>query len=130
AAFALIAGLVFGVAPATAQGARTYVVQPGDSLFGIAARFNVSISELATINGIYDVNSVPVGKVLILPNPLPSQPSQPSGPTNPQPFTPPVVVYPPGTSVTTVTTYTSYIVRPGDFLAAIAQRFGTTPQAI
>ncbi len=142
AVMAIIAIVASGAAPANAEGTRTYMVQPGDSLFGIAARFNVSISELATINGVYDVNSVPVGKVLILPNPLPfgftatgpdgstapSQPTQPSQPS--QPFTPPVVVYPPGTTVTTVTTYTSYVVRPGDFLSAIAQRFGTTPQAI
>jgi peptidoglycan-N-acetylglucosamine deacetylase len=141
ALIAIIAVVMSGAAPANAQGARTYVVQPGDSLFGIAARFNVSISELATINGVYDVNQVPVGKVLILPNPLPTggriptdpggSPSQPSQPSQPiQPFTPPVVVYPPGTTVTTVTTYTSYVVRTGDFLASIAQRFGTTPEAI
>ncbi len=142
AVIAIIAA--FGFTPASAQAARTYVVQPGDSLFGIAARFNVSISELATINRIYDVNRVVVGQVLILPNPLPvgfrptssvdGPTSATGGPMAPQPanqpFTPPVVTYPGGTTVTTVTTYTSYVVRPGDFLASIAQRFNTTPQAI
>jgi LysM repeat protein len=133
---ALIAVLVISVAPVSAQAARTYVVQPGDSLFGIAARFNVSVSELATINGIYDVHRVPVGKVLLLPNPLPAGfrqtfPGSSKPPTQPgQPYTPPVVVYPPSTTVTTVTTYTAYVVRRGDILATIAQRFGTTPQAI
>jgi peptidoglycan-N-acetylglucosamine deacetylase len=142
AVITLVAILAVGLGPANAQGGRTYVVQVGDTLFSIAARFNVSISELATINRVYDVNSVPVGKVLILPNPIsgafdpggPTNPGGTGGPANPQPnpqpYTPPVVVYPPGTTVTTVTTYTSYVVRQGDFLSAIAQRFGTTPQAI
>jgi LysM repeat protein len=146
------AALILGVAPANAQSGRTYVVQPGDTLFSIAARFNVSVSELATINRIYDVNKVPVGQVLILPNPLPSNfvpvypttaqstaqnpgaavggpyPSTAAG-TAPV-YTPPVVTYPVGTTVTTVTTYTSYVVRAGDYLTTIAQRFNTTPQAI
>lgn len=156
AVIAVVAALALGVAPANAQGQRTYIVQPGDSLFSIASRFNVSISELATINRIYDVNQVPIGQTLLLPNPLPfgftptyptnvtpTMPTNPVFPTNPSPtnpnpspvyttpiFTPPIVTFPPGTTVTTVTTYTSYTVRPGDFLASIAQRFNTTPQAI
>ena len=150
AVIAVVAALALGFVPANAQGQRTYIVQPGDTLFSIAARFNVSISELATINRIYDVNSVPVGQTLILPNPLPYgfTPTYPTNvtpgtpanpyPANPNPapvytspiYTPPVVTYPSGTTITTVTSYTSYVVRPGDFLASIAQRFSTTPQAI
>jgi LysM repeat protein len=146
------AALMFGAAPANAQSGRTYVVQPGDTLFSIAARFNVSVSELATINRIYDVNKVPVGMVLILPNPLPAgfvpvypstaqstgqNPGAATGGSYPSSaggtapiYTPPVVTYPPGTTITTVTTYTSYVVRAGDTLASIAQRFKTTTQAI
>jgi LysM repeat protein len=45
-------------------------------------------------------------------------------------FTPPTVVYPAGTTVTTVTRYTAYTVRAGDTLAAVAARFNTTQQAI
>src|SRR5258708_30427204 len=59
--------------PATAQAqGRIYVVQAGDTLFAVAARFNVSISELATINRVYDVNLLFVGQVLNLPAPLPN----------------------------------------------------------
>ena len=114
AVIALVAILAVGVGPANAQSGRTYVVQVGDTLFSIAARFNVSVSELATINRVYDVNKVPVGQVLILPNPITGafnpggNPDGIGGPVNPQPipqpYTPPVVVYPPGTTVTTVTT--------------------------
>jgi len=45
----------------------TYVVQPGDTLFRIAVRFNVSINQLAQANGISDPNRVFVGQVLVIP---------------------------------------------------------------
>ncbi|MEP7286700.1 MAG: LysM peptidoglycan-binding domain-containing protein [Chloroflexota bacterium] len=147
-AIALIVTFAFSANTAHAQGG-TYVVQPGDSLFSIAARFNVSISLLATVNRVYDVNSVYVGQVMTLPAQLPIGTTQtlPTGSTsgqygiggpiiNPLPvyttpiYTPPAVVYPGGTTVTTVTTYKSYTVRPGDFLTSIAATFNTTPQAI
>lgn len=125
-----------GAAPAFAQGGGTYVVQPGDSLFSIAARFNVSVSELATINGLYDVNVVYVGQVLRLPAALPGGVAQPvpvvpvvqPSPVVVQPS--PVTVYPPGTTVTTVTSYRAHTVRRGETLSGIAARYGTTMQAI
>lgn len=130
-AVVLIVLLAFGARPSRAAG--SYVVQPGDTLFNIAARFNVSISELATINHIYDVHSIYVGQLLLLPNPLPAS-VYPTYPVyTPPVYTPPyptVPTYPGGTTVTTVTTYISYTVRPGDFLASIAARFNTTPDAI
>jgi LysM repeat protein len=136
----LIAVLLLGVVaqPVAAQGHGTYVVQPGDTLFSIAARFNVSVSELATINGIYDVNRVFVGQVLVLPAPLPGgyPPYQPP-PPNPYPntpsnpgYTPVITTYPPGTVITTTVTMTQYVVKKGDNLSSIAVRFKTTPQAI
>jgi LysM repeat protein len=112
--------------PAQAQGgSRTYVVQPGDTLFSIAARFGVSVSELATINGFYDIHRLFVGQVLVLP----------AAAVAPRPVAPvqPILVQPvflPGTTVTTVTTFTAYTVRRGDTLAEIAARFGTTVAAI
>jgi LysM repeat protein len=118
------------VLPAQAQGgSRTYVVQPGDTLFSIAARFGVSVSELATINGFYDIHRVFVGQVLVLPAsaivPRPIAPVQPV--LQPIPVQP---VFPPGTTVTTVTTFAAYTVQRGDTLAEIAARFGTTVAAI
>src|SRR5215212_6050497 len=117
AVMAIVAVLLAGT-PAKAWGEQSYVVQPGDTLFSIAARFNVSVSELATINKVYDVNAIYVGQVLMLPAPLssgytpnyptyPTQPNyqtQPTYPTQPnyqtQPnyypgnvYTPPMVTY-------------------------------------
>lgn len=124
----LCAMIVFALPtlPADAQGGRrTYVVQPGDTLFSIAARFGVSVSELATINGFYDINQVAVGQVLVLPQ------SAVVVPTQVPVVSRPVVVQPaPGTVITTVTRYVAYTVRAGDTLASIAARYKTTIAAI
>lgn len=114
----------FSAAPARAAG--TYTVQPGDTIFSIAARFNVGVSDLATVNRLYDVNAIYVGQVLIIPNPLPTPPTTPYVPA---PVPGPVAPLP-GTVITTTTTYSYYVVQPGDFLATIAARFKTTVDAI
>ncbi|MCC7209422.1 MAG: LysM peptidoglycan-binding domain-containing protein [Anaerolineae bacterium] len=127
------------VAPAFAQGGGQtsgfYVVQPGDSLSSIAVRYNVSLSELATINGLYDVHRVFVGQVLRLPPPLPPGFTQPpiTPPTQPQPpIVQPPVVFPPVVQLPlgNVVGYRNYIVRQGDNLSSIAVRFGSSIQAI
>ena len=46
---------------------RTYIVQSGDTLFGIANYFGVSIYELGSINGITNFNALTVGQSLIIP---------------------------------------------------------------
>jgi len=112
---------------ARAQGSTygTYIVQPGDTLFSIASRFNVSVSELATINGFYDVNIVYVGQVLRLPAPLSGTVVQPA------PITGPIIVLPtPVYSTGVTTTYTAYVVRVGDNLERIATLYRTTVGAI
>ncbi len=54
------------VAPDSTQQAG-YVVQAGDTLAEIASRFNVSIDELARVNGIEDFDHIEVGQVLVIP---------------------------------------------------------------
>lgn len=46
---------------------RTYVVQPGDTLFRIALRFQVAMSQIAQVNNISDFNRVYVGQILVIP---------------------------------------------------------------
>ena len=46
---------------------RTYVVQPGESLFQIAQRFNLSAPALVEINKIKNPDRVPAGTQLLLP---------------------------------------------------------------
>jgi LysM repeat protein len=46
---------------------ETYVVQENDTLYGIAARFNVEISRLVELNGLADPNDIWVGQELDIP---------------------------------------------------------------
>jgi len=48
-------------------GVRTYTVQPGDNLFRIALRYNMSHIYLAQYNGISDPSTIYVGQVLRIP---------------------------------------------------------------
>lgn len=45
----------------------THTVQPGDSLYAIAARYGVSIVELAQLNGIVNYDQLSVGQILTIP---------------------------------------------------------------
>lgn len=47
-------------------GARTYLIQPGDTLSGIAARFGLSWPRLAVLNDLDDPNLIYAGDTLIL----------------------------------------------------------------
>jgi LysM repeat protein len=46
---------------------REHLVRPGDSLSGIARLYNVSVWDLARINGITNPNLIFVGQVLRIP---------------------------------------------------------------
>ncbi|MFZ6030685.1 MAG: peptidoglycan DD-metalloendopeptidase family protein [Chloroflexota bacterium] len=61
----LPAGLVF--AQGTQPAGPVYIVQPGDSLWGIAARFGVSIDDLARANGITSDAPLVVDARLVIP---------------------------------------------------------------
>ncbi len=54
--------------PASAQ-ASQYIVQPGDTLSGIAAASGVSLETLLTFNNIIDPNVLIVGQEILLPSP-------------------------------------------------------------
>jgi cell wall-associated NlpC family hydrolase len=54
-------------APKSAAGTSTYVVQPGDSLFGIAVKVNVKVGELLAINKLVTSSLIVPGEVLTIP---------------------------------------------------------------
>lgn len=110
--------LTQGGKPASAAGARTVTVKPGDSLWAIAARHlgdGARYRELAKLNGIADPSRISAGQVIELPGakaPAKPQgsgagPAEGSGPKKPAA---------PSAAQRSVT------VRPGDTLWAIAAR--------
>ena len=57
--------------------ATTHVVRPGDTLTGIAATYGLNPTELMTINGIDDPNTIVIGQKLRLTPILATDPAQP-----------------------------------------------------
>jgi LysM repeat protein len=47
-------------------GETTYVVQPGDTLYSIARRFDTTVETLAALNGIGPSHTIAVGQVLVI----------------------------------------------------------------
>jgi LysM repeat protein len=47
---------------------RTYTVKPGDTLSGIASRYDTTVSAIAALNHITDPSRLRVGQVLLIPN--------------------------------------------------------------
>ena len=85
-----------------------YVVRAGDTLFSIAARHGTTAQAIAAANGLANANRIHAGQRLTIPGGG-SQAASPS----------------PASSAAL-----TYTVRPGDNLAAIAYRHGTTAWAI
>ena len=77
-----------------------YVVQSGDTLSGIAARFGTTVQYLARINGIVNPNLIYVGQILKISSS--------------------------GVSAQRGDSTATYVVKSGDTLSGIALRFGTT----
>jgi 2',3'-cyclic-nucleotide 2'-phosphodiesterase/3'-nucleotidase len=46
---------------------RVYIVQPGDNLFSIGARFGRDAWAIARLNGILNLNSIYIGQPLAIP---------------------------------------------------------------
>ncbi len=67
-ALSLTVALAAVGAPAWAQSqGPIYVVQPGDTLSGIASTFGTTVDELAQTNGIGDLGSIQPGMQLVIP---------------------------------------------------------------
>lgn len=64
----LMALLLQSIRPVHAQqSGPVYIVQPGDSLSSIASRFNISLNDLMSANGITNPNQLSAGQSLVIP---------------------------------------------------------------
>ncbi len=93
-----------------ATGSGSYTVQPGDTLLEIAARYGISLETLRALNGMTPYSRLYAGTTLII-----------SGS--------------PSASAATASSASSsgggtHVVQRGEYLTAIAARYGTTVQAI
>ena len=96
-----------------------YTVQPGDSLWSLSKRFNVSVSDIVAVNRGIKANQIRVGQAIEIPRqsaPASSSAPAASSTRDPQGIESPVA--PQGGSI--------YTVRPGDSLSRIASRQGVT----
>jgi len=90
----------------------TYVVQAGDSLSSIAARFGTTVADLMALNGLKSADFLRAGQELIVPGPPPTP-----GPATDTPTPLP-------------TDARIYVVQPGDTLLSIAQDYGASMQVL
>ena len=60
---------------ATADRVTTYVIQPGDTLWGIAIALGVGLDELLAANDLADPDMIWAGQELVIPNPATSPPA-------------------------------------------------------
>ena len=107
---------------APARQGQIHIVQRGETLSSIAARYGVSLSAITQANGISNANVIYVGQSLTIP-------SGASGTSQTSPSTSPV---PSGGSsgYTGGAICDTYTVRWGDNLSTIAQRYGITVASI
>jgi LysM repeat protein len=90
------------VPEATPADATSYTVRPGDTLWVLARRFDVSAQALARRNGIGNARRLRVGSVLEIPSPSPSTADAPARDLGPN----------------------VHVVRPGDSLYSLARLYG------
>ena len=89
----------------------TYQIRPSDTLSALAARYKLSVQEIAEANGIRNANAIKAGDTLVIP-------------TKDEPGAPAVAPAPERDRVTL--TRATYVIKRGDTLEQIADRHGAS----
>lgn len=97
---------LLGIKPASST-SQTYVVRPGDTLYGIAKKFGLTVQQIASANHLANINYISIGQTLTIPKPAAQKPNPTPAPTT-----------------------IRYTVKAGDTLFSIARRFEVTVQQI
>ena len=95
----------------------SYTVEAGDSLSALAARWDVSVDELAATNGITNPNLIAIGQRLVIPHRGVGRGAAPAA-AAPAPAAAPAAAG------------GSYTVQPGDAVWTLARQWDTTVEAI
>ncbi|MEP7289891.1 MAG: LysM peptidoglycan-binding domain-containing protein [Chloroflexota bacterium] len=101
----------------TVNGIGTYIVQSGDDLPHIAARYGLSVEALSQLNGIVNARQVVIGTVLVVPGPGNNYPGGTIAPT----------IIPTGIAGNVAGTH---VVQPGENLFRISLRYNVTLDAL
>ena len=102
-------------------GSLIYKVEPGDNLSSIAKAYGISLASLLAANNLSMDSILRIGQEVVVPNPQFA--SEPSIPEQPEQLELASSIDLSGPTI-------SYVVRPGDTLSEIAQRYRTTVLAI
>jgi LysM repeat protein len=62
---------LISTSPVTSGGTQVYIVQPGDTLYGIALRFGITVQSIVDANSLPNPDRLDVGQQLIIPPPTP-----------------------------------------------------------
>lgn len=114
--------------PTTQDNTEVYTVVSGDTLSKIAAKYNTTVSELVKLNNISNPNLIYVGQKIILKAKTTETPKPVEQPIVEKPVEP--VVEKPVEKPTATVEEEIYVVKAGDTLSKIAEKYGTTWKAL
>jgi len=97
-----------------------HIVQPGETLFGIAAQYGVNVNVLAEVNALLDRDNLPVGKALLIPGVAAPSTAEGSGSSTAEP----------GSAATSTQEVVIHVVQPNETLNSIALDYGVSAAEI